>query len=240
MKNEDLPKTRGEAKALGVKRYFTGVPCKHGHLAARTIQGTCIECVRIWSAEYLERPGKREAAIQKARDHYQKNKERHLELGKQRRSEQGELRREKQRAWYAANKEAISQRRKNQRNDEKRAKEKAYRYEKYASDPVYAISRRLRSYIANSLAIFGKTGVARPGAKIVLGCTFEEFKIHIEKQFLRGMSWENRSDWHIDHIVPLASASTPNEILELFHYSNLRPMWASENMAKSDRITHLI
>lgn len=240
MTNENFPRTRSEARQLGVNRYFTGVPCKQGHLAARTIQGTCIECKRIKDAEYLQRPGKREAAIFRARAHYQENRQHHLARGKERRIEQGEARREKQRAWYAANKEQIQQRRRVQRDDVQRAKERARRSAKYANNPIFAISARLRSYIANSLAIFGKTGVARPGAKIVLGCTFEEFKIHIEKQFLRGMSWANRSDWHIDHIVPLASASTPDEVLALFHHSNLRPMWANDNVSKSDQITHLI
>lgn len=240
MTNENLPKSRSEAKALGIKRYFTGVPCKRGHLAPRTIQGTCLECARIWSAEYLDRPGKREAAIVKAREHYRQNRDRQLALGKKRRVEQGEVRREKQRAWYMANKEAVSQRRKSQRDDEKRDKERAYRYEKYASDPVYAVSARLRSYIANSMAIFGKNGTERPGAKIVLGCTFREFKVHLERQFLPGMSWENRKDWHIDHIVPLATAKTKDDVAALFHHSNLRPMWAAENRAKSDQITHLI
>lgn len=238
--NEDLPRTRDDARKRGVNRYFTGVPCKNGHLSAKTIQGTCVECKRILDAKYMERPGKREAAILRARAHYKENREHHLAREKEKRIEQGEARREKQRAWYASNKKQIRERIKAQRNDEKRAKERAYRRIKYASDPVYAISCRLRSYIATSVAIFEKKGVSRPGAKIVLGCTFDEFNAHLEKQFLRGMSWDNRNDWHIDHIVPLSTASTQDEVLALFHYSNLRPMWANDNIKKSDQITHLI
>lgn len=240
MTNENLARSRSEARSLGVNRYFTGIPCRHGHVAERSIQGFCIECKKASDARNMKRPGKREDAIIRARAHYQENREHHLALGKERRIKQGEARREMQRAWYAANKEQIRQKRKAQRDDVQRAKESAYSAARYGRDPVYAMSKRLRSYIANSLAIFGKTGVARPGAKIVLGCTFEEFKVHIEKQFLRGMAWSNRKDWHIDHIVPVASASTQDEVLALFHHSNLRPMWANENITKSDQITHLI
>lgn len=240
MQSENLPKSRREAKQLGAKHYHTGTPCKKGHMAAKHVHTGCVECKKMFDSAYLELPGRREAAILRARAHYRNNREHHLARGKERRAELGELRREWQRAWYAANKDRIREKLKAKRDDAKRAKERAYRSMKIASDPIYAVATRMRSYIANSLAIFGKTGASRPRAKAILGCSFEEFKVHIEKQFLRGMSWENRSLWHIDHIVPLASASNKDEILSLFHHSNLRPMWAKENRAKSHKITHLI
>jgi hypothetical protein len=46
------------------------------------------------------------------------------------------------------------------------------------------------------------------------------------------MSWENHGEWHVDHIVPLASAKTEAEVAALFALTNLRPLWASENQRK--------
>lgn len=46
--------------------------------------------------------------------------------------------------------------------------------------------------------------------------------------------------FELDHIVPLASAKTEEDVIRLNHFTNLRPMWAKDNIAKSDRITHLI
>jgi len=50
------------------------------------------------------------------------------------------------------------------------------------------------------------------------------------------MSWENRGKWHIDHIVPVSSAKTEQDIIKLNHYTNLRPMWASDNIKKSNKM----
>jgi hypothetical protein len=69
----------------------------------------------------------------------------------------------------------------------------------------------------------------------ILGCTIQEFKLHIESQFKDGMSWDNRGEWHIDHIMPLSMAKTEDELVRLNHYKNLRPLWAHENLSKSDK-----
>ena len=67
-----------------------------------------------------------------------------------------------------------------------------------------------------------------------LGCSLEELKKHLETQFKSGMSWDNYGDWHIDHIVPLASAQNEAEIKKLCHFTNLQPLWAEENLSKGD------
>ena len=61
-------------------------------------------------------------------------------------------------------------------------------------------------------------------------------KEHLELQFVDGMSWDNRSEWHIDHIIPLSSAKTDEEIYKLCHYTNLQPLWAEDNLKKSNKI----
>lgn len=72
----------------------------------------------------------------------------------------------------------------------------------------------------------------------MLGYTSSELKTHIESQFADGMSWENRSDWHIDHIVPVAvmvsrGITSPSIINAL---SNLRPLWAIDNLTRSRKV----
>jgi hypothetical protein len=50
------------------------------------------------------------------------------------------------------------------------------------------------------------------------------------------MTLENHGEWHLDHIIPLASATTEEEIIKLNHYTNFQPLWAEENLSKGDRI----
>lgn len=66
----------------------------------------------------------------------------------------------------------------------------------------------------------------------LLGCTFEEAKIHIESQFKEGMTWDNYGEWHIDHIIPFGSVKTKEEMISLCFYKNLQPLWAHENYKK--------
>jgi hypothetical protein len=76
-------------------------------------------------------------------------------------------------------------------------------------------------------------------ASSLVGCSNDEFKMHLEKQFLPGMTWDNYgvNGWHIDHIIPLSSARHDVERLkELCHYTNLQPLWAEDNRRKSNKL----
>lgn len=70
----------------------------------------------------------------------------------------------------------------------------------------------------------------------IVGCTPQFLKEHLEVQFVDGMSWDNRREWHIDHIIPLSSAKTEEELYKLCHYTNLQPLWAEDNLKKSNKI----
>lgn len=71
----------------------------------------------------------------------------------------------------------------------------------------------------------------------IVGCSPEFLKEYLEKQFTEGMSWELVGKHiHIDHIIPLSSAKTEEEVYKLCHYSNLQPLWAEDNMKKSNKI----
>jgi len=69
---------------------------------------------------------------------------------------------------------------------------------------------------------------------LLLGCSLKTLKQHLENQFKPGMTWENHGKWHIDHIRPCASfdLSKPEEQKKCFHYTNLRPLWAEENLRR--------
>ena len=72
----------------------------------------------------------------------------------------------------------------------------------------------------------------------IIGCTPEFLKEHLEKQFIEGMNWNNHGlfGWHIDHIIPLSSAKTEEELYKLCNYTNLQPLWAIDNLKKSNKL----
>ena len=75
----------------------------------------------------------------------------------------------------------------------------------------------------------------------LIGCSTNQLAKHLESQFKKGMDWMNYgSHWHIDHIIPVAAFdhTKPDQVKRCWHWTNLRPLEAEENMKKSDRITH--
>ena len=100
------------------------------------------------------------------------------------------------------------------------------------SDPVFKLKRNINRLISQGLRAKGHKKSSRTAA--VLGCSFEEFKRHLESQ--SGMSWENygkgKDKWNVDHHYPQSAAKTEEEVIKLNHYTNLRPMWEPENMSK--------
>ena len=85
-------------------------------------------------------------------------------------------------------------------------------------------------------SIKSKGFVKSSRTKQILGCDHETFIKHIESQFKDGMSWDNRSEWHIDHKIPMASAKAEGEVLALNHYTNLQPLWAMDNIKKGAKM----
>lgn len=106
-------------------------------------------------------------------------------------------------------------------------------------------ARKLRTYfgaaIAHALKGSGKGG---RGWQQIVGYTSADLKAHLERQFAKGMTWDNYGDWHVDHIVPVSSFvfSSPEDadFKACWALTNLRPMWAAENVRKSDKRLHLI
>lgn len=99
-------------------------------------------------------------------------------------------------------------------------------------NPTYKIKRNLRRRLNHSL----NGSLKAENTFALLGCTIEEFKLHLESQFLEGMSWSNygRDGWHIDHIIPCFTfdLSVEEEQRKCFHYTNQRPLWAKDNLSR--------
>lgn len=99
---------------------------------------------------------------------------------------------------------------------------------------------RLALDIRRRIGIALKKGYKTSSVEVLLGATISELKIHLEKQFQVGMSWENHTllGWHIDHIIPLSSfdLSKEEEQRKAFHYTNLQPLWSTDNLRKSNRM----
>jgi hypothetical protein len=94
-----------------------------------------------------------------------------------------------------------------------------------------SVRRRLYKYLKTKSIVKNKRTFD------IVGCSPPELKEHLEKQFVDGMSWDNYGKWHIDHIIPLSSAKTEDEICKLGYYTNLQPLWAEDNLRKGDKIT---
>jgi len=106
---------------------------------------------------------------------------------------------------------------------------------KRKSDPIFALSSAIRSRISESLK--NNRFYKKSNTQEILGCSFEEFKIYIESKFEHWMTWENRGlfngelnyGWDIDHIIPLSSANSEEEIIKLNHFTNLQPLCSYKN-----------
>lgn len=152
-----------------------------------------------------------------------------------------EERREKMRLYYQLNKEEIKKLRKEQylANCEEFKKKICKRHlERLKEDSNYKLRGHMRTRISNAL----KRNGAQKATNTVnlLGCTVPELKKHLESKFIEGMTWDNygMSGWHVDHIIPCASFDLTNEEQQkkCFHHTNLQPLWAEDNMKKSDKI----
>ena len=115
-------------------------------------------------------------------------------------------------------------------------KKKIYEANRSKKDPSFKLIRNLRR--RTLYALKGKDKSAN--TMTLLGVPNIEFVWnHLEKSFKPGMTRKNHGKWHIDHIKPCASfnLTKPSEQRECFHYTNLQPLWASENLAKGSKIS---
>lgn len=113
---------------------------------------------------------------------------------------------------------------------------KIKREQRIKKQPITKFANSIRRLIYNSSKRGTKKFSKNAKTEQILGCTIEEFMCYIAAQFKKGMSFDNHGAWHLDHIIPLASAETKEEILKLNHYTNFQPLWAKENISKGAKI----
>lgn len=165
----------------------------------------------------------KEKLIEKGRVFYLNNKERIKKSNKNWVINNKEKMKELQKKHYLNNKEEIYKKRNKRRN------------EKLKSDPLFKCETKVRSLIGNSIRRNGFS--KKQTSQQILGCNFKEFKSYIESQFEPWMSWDNYGKyngelnygWDIDHIIPVSSATTEEEIIKLNHHKNLQPLCSYTN-----------
>lgn len=112
--------------------------------------------------------------------------------------------------------------------------QKNYKSNRRKTDILFKLSDGLRSRIYGFLK---KRYISKTNTTFELvGCSPLELKLFLEQKFIEGMSWENQGKWHIDHIIPLSSATNEEELYKLCHFTNLQPMWATDNIRKGAKI----
>jgi hypothetical protein len=147
---------------------------------------------------------------------------------------------EKNRIYYQANIEEIREKKRaySKTNAKNLTQKKCvYLANRLKNDPLFALKVRIRSLIRVSLK--NRNQIKNSRANEILGCSYEEFKTHIENQFTDGMHWEKMGrEIHLDHIIPMASAKTEFEVIALNHYTNFQPLWAIDNLKKGAKMPH--
>ena len=184
--------SRSEAKAQGLTTYFTGKPCKRGHIAPRHVNGGCKECDVLKKREW--RKANPEESSRRVMEYQTKN-----------------------RVKYQARKLATHNQRRN-------------------TDLALNLKLRLRRRMNGAMHAVGSKAVDSTLA--LLGCTPDDLKAHLAAQFTDGMTLDNYGEWEIDHIRPCASfdLTDPDQQRACFHYTNLQPLWRSDNRSKGAKL----
>lgn len=209
------------------------------------------------------RESKKDVMKSYLKDYYQNNLKKrkeynvkNLEIIKEKRKEynekNSEIIAEKRKEYYDKNKEKLSIYNKEYRknNIEKEIDRYKKFYEKNREDlicksvesslkkrreiPIERLKHNVRNRIVSFIK---KKDIKKTNTTFeIVGCSPQHLKSHLEQRFVDNMSWDNQGQWHIDHIIPLASAKSEEELYKLYHFTNLQPMWAVDNIKKGSKI----
>ncbi len=204
-----------QAKAAGDKTYFTGKPCRKGHIALRFVSTrSCVVCQGLhWKAQKAAAP--EVFAEYAARRDPQRARESSLR-------------------HYYKNIEDITEAR---RSDSFKSHHRDWQTTKYQEDPVFRVSRVLRQRLRAAV----KDSPKRGSFVKDLGCSVEFLRGYLEAQFYGDMTWANYGEaWEIDHRQPLASfdLTDRNDFLSAAHYSNLQPLTRLDHKKKTATDRH--
>lgn len=211
---------------------------KTNRLPAGGFTGRCAECLSQEKAEYSAANRAHIAARTKA------FRENNLEFVRAREAAYAKKNRIARianlREYYIKNRAyLLEQRRIYAALPSTKARTNIWTRDKKLDSPMHRLKSSLSSRIRTCLKRDGYSKTSKTCE--ILGCEWDYFKSHIERQFSSGMCWEKVGvHIHIDHILPLAMATNEEEMLALSHFTNLRPMWARDNLSKGAKRTHLI
>ncbi len=140
----------------------------------------------------------------------------------------------KHKEYVILNRDRISEYNKKFRQENKDTLNKS-RVNRFKNDPIYRLSTIIRNSIRSSFVKFGYTKNSKTFE--ILGITHEEFKLFLESKFEPWMNWNNHgiydggfnSGWDIDHIIPISSAVTEEDLYRLSYYTNFQPLCSKVN-----------
>jgi hypothetical protein len=182
------------------------------------VRNECKKCYRILINEYRQK--NKESVNKLNRESYYK----HIEKRKKSSKEYRDNNKEKIREYFIINREIISKKQ-SERLKKRKETDDLFRL-------VCSMRARFSGFLkANNITKKNKTFD-------IVGCTPEELRLFLEAKFVEGMTWENygKKGWSVDHIIPLSSAKTEEEIYKLCHYTNLQPLWEPDNIRKYNKI----
>jgi hypothetical protein len=132
----------------------------------------------------------------------------------------------RQKEWKLKNKERLTEYKRN------------WKIAKKSTDPFFKFNNNVRKNIQLSFKRGKNQFKKNAKAETILGCTIQEFTAYIQSKFTEGMTLENHGvcGWHLDHIIPVSSAKNEEELIKLNHYTNFQPLWAIDNIIKSNKI----
>jgi hypothetical protein len=176
---------------------------------------------------------KKDELLAYAKKWREENKEKHKEGNRKWREENAEKHKQNARDYYHANKELRAEQMKAYREQNRDVLNEKKR-ESHKKFPERRLAQNLRVRLVMAIKRGSKAGSAIRD----LGCSIPELKLYLEAKFQSGMTWDNYgSKWHCDHIKPLSNydLSDREVLLQLVHYTNLQPLWAEDNIRKSNK-----
>ena len=178
------------------------------------------EILLIKRKEYYNK--NREILIEKSRQRNSQNKEKRSEYNKNYRKDNIEKEVKRWKEYYGKNKKDLI------------TKSVKRTLNKRKQSPIERLKHNVRN---RTIEIFKHFYTEKKDKTFdIVGCSPLELKIHLEQKFTEGMSWDNQGKWHIDHIIPLSSATNEDGLYKLCYFTNLQPMWAADNIKKGAKI----
>lgn len=195
------------------------------------LSGQCIICIKNYKVINKEKIKEQTKKYNQKRKEQKKYwAESNKEKVKESRKKWNENNKEKRKEYLKQYNKEYAQKNKKVRLEYAKNKQKEYR----ENNPIFKLKSNLRRRINRYIKSKSKS------TEEILGIDYVNFLKYIESKFTEGMTWDLMGKFiHIDHIIPLSSAKSQEELYNLCHYTNLQPMWAKDNLKKSNKTDYL-